>query len=59
MTALTLDDLRAIARAQRLDLTDDELAGLLPLVQAGRELVAALDAAVGAGVEPTALYGID
>ena len=56
MSTLTLDDLRALARAQRLDLSDEDLAGLLPLVQAGRELMAGLDAAVGADVEPASQY---
>ena len=33
---LTLDTLRTLARARGLDLSDAELAGLLPLVEAGR-----------------------
>ena len=38
----TLDTLRVLAKAQGLDLTDDELAGLLPLVNANRSLMDSL-----------------
>jgi hypothetical protein len=58
MTPLTLDELRAMARLQGLDLADDVLAGLLPLVQAGRELMAGLDPALRGDVEPTCVYHI-
>lgn len=36
MEKLTVDSLRTLAQAQGLELTDAELAGLLPLVEAGR-----------------------
>lgn len=42
MEPLTLDGLRVLARERGLDLTDRELESLLPMVQAGRALVAAL-----------------
>ncbi len=58
MTPLTLDDLRSMARAQGLDLSDADLAGLLPLVQAGRELMVGLDPHLGPETEPTSLYRI-
>ena len=56
MTPLTLDELRALARAQGLDLSDRELSGLLPLVQAGRDQLAGLDAVLDGEVEPTSQY---
>jgi hypothetical protein len=58
MTPLTLDDLRGMARAQGLDLSDADLAGLLPLVQAGREILTGLDPVLGPETEPTALYHV-
>ena len=42
MEKLTVDSLRTLARAQGLELTDTELAGLLPLVEAGRAGLAAI-----------------
>jgi len=42
MEKLTVDSLRTLARAQGLELTDAELAGLLPLVKAGRAGLAAI-----------------
>ena len=42
MEKLTVDALRTLAKAQGLDLTDQELAGLLPLVEAGRSGLAAV-----------------
>jgi hypothetical protein len=42
MEKLTVDTLRTLAKAQGLDLTDQELAALLPLVQAGRSGLAAV-----------------
>ncbi|HET7875054.1 MAG TPA: hypothetical protein VFN71_05970 [Methylomirabilota bacterium] len=57
MEKLTLDALRTLARAQGLDLTDQELQGLLPLVQAGRDLMAALPA-LPLDLEPTSQYRI-
>jgi len=42
MEKLTADSLRTLARALGLELTDTELAGLLPLVEAGRAGLAAI-----------------
>ena len=42
MEKLTVDTLRTLARARGLDLTDQELAALLPLVEAGRSGLAAM-----------------
>lgn len=42
MEKLTVDALRTLARTQGLDLSDAELASLLPLVEAGRAGVAAI-----------------
>ena len=42
MEKLSVDSLRTLARAQGLELTDAELAGLLPLVKAGRAGLAAI-----------------
>ena len=39
---LTVDTLRTLARAQGLELSDGELAALLPLVEAGRNGLAAI-----------------
>ena len=56
MEPLTLDTLRALATAQGLALTDEELATLLPLVQAGRALIDALADLPLDGVEPSCQY---
>jgi glutamine synthetase adenylyltransferase len=58
MTPLTIDTLRTLAQAQGLDLTDQELAGLLPLVEAGRALMASMAAVPLADVEPAVQYRI-
>jgi glutamine synthetase adenylyltransferase len=58
MTPLTIDTLRTLAQAQGLDLTDQELAGLLPLVEAGRALMASMTAVPLADVEPAVQYRI-
>jgi hypothetical protein len=42
MEKLTVDTLRTLAKAQGLELTDAELATLLPLVEAGRNGLAAV-----------------
>ena len=42
MEKLTVETLRTLARAQGLDLTDQELAALRPLVEAGRSGLAAV-----------------
>ncbi len=39
---LTVDTLRTLAKAQGLELSDAELASLLPLVEAGRSGLAAI-----------------
>ncbi len=56
MEPLTMDALRALARAQALDCSDEELAGLLPLVEGGRQLIAGLDEALRPEVEPTSEF---
>lgn len=58
MEPLTLDALRTLARARELDLSDGELAGLLPLVEAGRAMIAALDGALTHDAEPTSYYRV-
>ena len=42
MEKLTVDTLHTLAKAQGLDLTDQELAALLPFVEAGRNGLAAV-----------------
>jgi hypothetical protein len=42
MEKLTVDTLRTLAKAQGLDLNDQELTALLPLVEAGRSGLAAV-----------------
>ena len=42
MEKLTVDTLRTLATAQGLELSDTELASLLPLVEAGRSGLAAV-----------------
>jgi hypothetical protein len=56
MEPLTTDMLRTLAKAQGLELTDEELAGLLPLVQAGRAMMESLAAIPLADVEPASQY---
>lgn len=58
MEPLTLETLRVLARARGLELTDAELAGLLPLVEAGRAMVATLDGALTRDAEPTSVYRV-
>lgn len=53
---LTKDSLRALAQAQGLALSDADLDGLLPLVQAGRALMDEMAGAPLGDVEPTAQY---
>ena len=57
MEPLTLDTLRVLAEAQGLDLTDEELAGLLPLVQASRSMMDSLRG-VSLEIEPSSQYRI-
>jgi len=56
MEPLTTDTLRTLAKTQGLELTDAELAGLLPLVQAGRALMESLAGIPLADVEPSSQY---
>ena len=56
MEPLTLDALRALAKAQGLELTDEELAKLLPLVQSGRALMDVLAGLPLDDVEPSSQY---
>jgi hypothetical protein len=56
MEPLTVEALRTLAQAQGLNVSDEDLAGLLPLVTGGRELVAALDQALYPEVEPASEY---
>lgn len=58
MDTLTLDTLRALANAQEIDLTDEELRRLLPLVQAGRALMKSLRDAALDEIEPSCQYRI-
>lgn len=53
---ITKDALRALAQAQGLTLSEADLDGLLPLVQATRALLDEMAAAPLDDVEPTALY---
>ncbi|HTK91188.1 MAG TPA: hypothetical protein VL948_13120 [Verrucomicrobiae bacterium] len=55
---LTLDTLRTLARARGLDLSDAELAGLLPLVEIGRALIATLDSALTRETEPASHFRV-
>ncbi len=52
----TTDTLRALAQAQGLTLSEPDLEGLLPLVQASRAVLGELAAAPLDDVEPTSLY---
>jgi hypothetical protein len=54
--ALTTETLRALARAQGLALSEADLEGLLPLVQALRAMLDEMAALPLEDVEPTTLY---
>jgi len=58
MEALTIDALRIWASLRGLDLTDQELTGLLPLVVAAREATESLDEALTAEFDPASHYPI-
>jgi hypothetical protein len=58
MENLTIDTLRALARAQGLELSDEDLAAVLPLVRVGRGLMDSLAALPLDDVEPTSQYRI-
>jgi len=53
---LTLDILRAMASAQGLALSDADLERLLPLVQAGRAALGALDGLAVDDIEPSSQF---
>jgi hypothetical protein len=58
MENLTMDTLRALACAQGLELSDEDLAAVLPLVRVGRGLMDSLAALPLDDVEPTSQYRI-
>lgn len=58
MEPLTLDILRALAGERGLTLTDAELASVLPLVEAGRVMIAGLDALLARDNEPASHFHI-
>jgi hypothetical protein len=58
MEPLTIDALSALARARGLELTGEELAALLPVVQALRSSMDALRDAPLGDVEPAAQFRI-
>jgi hypothetical protein len=57
MEKLTVDSLRTLAKAQGLELPDAVLAGLLPLVEAGRAGLAAIHD-IPLETEPASQYRI-
>ncbi|MBI1728462.1 MAG: hypothetical protein HYR50_14470 [Candidatus Rokubacteria bacterium] len=57
MEKLTVDTLRTLAKAQGLELSDGELAAILPLVEAGRNGLAAIRD-IPPGTEPASQYRI-
>jgi hypothetical protein len=58
MEPLTLDTLKALAALEGLDLADQELAALLPLVAATRSMLDALGEALTGAHEPATQYRI-
>ncbi|MEK7371261.1 MAG: hypothetical protein AAB265_07385, partial [candidate division NC10 bacterium] len=56
MDPLTLDTLRTLAQSLGLALSDEELDGLLPLVQTGRAMMAALPSEALRDIEPACQY---
>jgi hypothetical protein len=58
MEQLTIDALRTMARAQGLELSDEDLAAVLPLVQVGRGLMESLAAVPLDDVEPSSQFRI-
>ena len=58
MEALTTDALRRMAETRGLALTEAELEGLLPLVQAARALIDAIEIPAGSETEPASQYRI-
>jgi hypothetical protein len=58
MEHLTTDAVRTMARAQGLELSDEDLAAVLPLVQVGRRLMESLAAVPLDDVEPSSQFRI-
>ena len=58
MEQLTIDAVRTMARAQGLELSDEDLAAVLPLVQVGRRLMESLAAVPLDDVEPSSQFRI-
>ncbi len=58
MEHLTIDALRTMAQAQGLELSDEDLAAVLPLVQVGRGLMESLAAVPLDDVEPSSQFRI-
>ena len=56
--ALDLETLRRVSRFAGFDWSDDELERLRPMIEASRRMLAALEAAPIADVEPTTLYRV-
>ena len=56
MDPITLDMLRTLAQSLGLALSDEELDGLLPLVQTGRAMMAALPSEALRDIEPACQY---
>ncbi len=58
MEHVTIDAVRTMARAQGLELSDEDLAAVLPLVQVGRRLMESLAAVPLDDVEPSSQFRI-
>jgi hypothetical protein len=58
MEGLTIETLKTLATAQGLDLTDQELAALLPLVAAMRSMMEPVRDALSGEIEPASQYRI-
>jgi hypothetical protein len=58
MESLTVDTLRVLARAQGLELTDPELAAVLPLVEATRAMMGSLREVALGEMDPAVQYRI-
>jgi hypothetical protein len=56
METLTIDTLRTLARMRGLDVTDEELSQLLPLVQGARAVLQSMAALPLDDVEPAAQF---
>jgi hypothetical protein len=58
MEPLTVDLLRTLAQERGLALTDGDLAGLLPLVEVSRGVIAGLDEILARDDEPASHFHI-